>query len=118
MSFSKSFPRTVKGSPYPRWEEVFISEEEERSEEDKCRVENLRIMDQCIEDAKKIMANKSLKPYQTDLVNTAIAVAGNPSKMAEAFCIAVQAGRMAYEAKLGPQLKHAEASSPLTAFLQ
>jgi len=74
MSFSKSFPRTVKGSPYPRWEEVFISEEEERSEEDKCRVENLRIMDQCIEDAKKIMANKSLKPYQTDLINTAIAL--------------------------------------------
>jgi thiazole synthase len=30
----------------------------------------------------------------------------------------VQAGRMAYEAKLGPQAKHAEASSPLTAFLQ
>ncbi|SRR3989338_3128369 len=74
MSFSKSFPRTVKGSPYPRWEEVFISEEEERAEEDKCRVENLRIMDQCIEDAKKIMANKSLKPYQTDLINTAIAL--------------------------------------------
>ena len=74
MSFSKSFPRTVKGSPYPRWEEVFISEEEERAEEDKCRVENLRIMDQCIEDAKKIMANKSLKPYQTDLINIAIAL--------------------------------------------
>lgn len=52
------------------------------------------------------------------LVNTAIAVAGNPSQMADAFRIAVQAGRMAYEAKLGPQLKHAEASSPLTAFLQ
>lgn len=52
------------------------------------------------------------------LVNTAIAVAGNPSQMADAFRIAVQAGRMAYQAKLGPQLNHAEASSPLTAFLQ
>ena len=74
MPFSKSFPRTIKGSNYPRWEEIFISDEEEKAEEEKCRVENLRIMDQCIEDAKKIMANKSLKPYQTDLINTAIAL--------------------------------------------
>ena len=27
MTFSKSFPRTIKGSNYPRWEEVFISED-------------------------------------------------------------------------------------------
>ena len=51
------------------------------------------------------------------LVNTAIAVAGNPAMMAEAFKVAVQAGRMAYEAKLAEQKNHAEASSPLTAFL-
>jgi len=74
MPFSKSFPRTVKGSPYPRWEEVFISEEEEKVEEEKCRIENLKIMDQCLEDAKKIMANKNLKPYQTDLIRMAIAL--------------------------------------------
>lgn len=51
------------------------------------------------------------------LVNTAIAVAGNPKLMAEAFMEAVIAGRKAYEAKLGQQYKHAVASSPLTAFL-
>jgi len=51
------------------------------------------------------------------LVNTAIAVSGNPTKMAEAFKIAVQAGRMAYEARLGAIYSHAVASSPLTAFL-
>jgi thiazole synthase len=51
------------------------------------------------------------------LVNTAIAVAGNPKLMAEAFRIAVIAGRKAYEAKLGAQYKHAIASSPLTQFL-
>ena len=51
------------------------------------------------------------------LVNTAIAVAGNPILMAEAFKEAVIAGRKAYEAKLGQQYKHAIASSPLTAFL-
>lgn len=51
------------------------------------------------------------------LVNTAIAVAGNPVKMAEAFKLAVEAGRMAYEAKLGVKRNFAEASSPLTSFL-
>ena len=51
------------------------------------------------------------------LVNTAIAVAGNPKLMAEAFREAVIAGRKAYEARLGQQYKQAVASSPLTAFL-
>jgi thiazole synthase len=51
------------------------------------------------------------------LVNTAIAVAGNPELMAEAFKEAVIAGRKAYEAKLGKQYNHAVASSPLTSFL-
>lgn len=53
------------------------------------------------------------------LVNTAIAVAGNPSEMALAFKEAVIAGRRAYEAGLGSQAENMEASasSPLTAFL-
>lgn len=51
------------------------------------------------------------------LVNTAIAVSGNPILMANAFKIAVEAGRMAYEAKLGAIGNHAIASSPLTSFL-
>ncbi len=51
------------------------------------------------------------------LVNTAIAVAGDPIKMAEAFRDAVIAGRNAYEAGLGRISKMAEASSPLTGFL-
>lgn len=51
------------------------------------------------------------------LVNTAIAVSANPVQMAIAFKMAVEAGRMAFEAKLAKTVKHAEASSPLTAFL-
>ena len=51
------------------------------------------------------------------LVNTAIAVAGNPVEMARAFKLAVEAGRMAYEAKLGKMQNSAVASSPLTSFL-
>lgn len=52
------------------------------------------------------------------LVNTAIAVAGNPELMATAFKNAVIAGRQAFEAKLGGIRSHAQASSPLTTFLQ
>ncbi|MFE3846388.1 thiazole synthase [Flavobacterium sp. LB3P45] len=51
------------------------------------------------------------------LVNTAIAVAGNPILMAEAFKEAVIAGRKAYEAQLAQKVNRAIASSPLTAFL-
>ncbi len=51
------------------------------------------------------------------LVNTAIAVAGDPAAMAGAFRLGVEAGRRAFVAGLGPGLETAEASSPLTGFL-
>ncbi len=51
------------------------------------------------------------------LVNTAIAVSDYPVQMAIAFKLGVEAGRMAFEARLGAQTKHAMASSPLTSFL-
>lgn len=51
------------------------------------------------------------------LVNTAIAVAGNPLNMAVAFKEGVIAGRRAFESGLGAIANHAEASSPLTSFL-
>lgn len=52
------------------------------------------------------------------LVNTAIATAGDPIRMATAFGAAVRAGRDAYLAKTGRVLEdRASASSPLTGFL-
>jgi thiazole synthase len=51
------------------------------------------------------------------LVNTAIAVAGDPVRMARAFKIAVEAGREAFEAGLGRISKTASASSPETGML-
>lgn len=51
------------------------------------------------------------------LVNTAIAVAGNPIQMAMAFKLAVQAGHMAFNGTLADKVEHALASSPLTQFL-
>jgi thiazole synthase len=47
-----------------------------------------------------------------------MAVAANPAAMAYAFKIAVEAGRIAYETGLAPAHKKAEATSPLTGFLE
>jgi len=52
------------------------------------------------------------------LVNTAIATAKDPVAMAAAFASAVETGRKAFEAGLGATSIFAQASSPLTAFLE
>jgi thiazole synthase len=52
------------------------------------------------------------------LVNTAIAIAPDPARMARAFRMAVEAGREAYATGLGERNDLASATSPLTAFLQ
>lgn len=51
------------------------------------------------------------------LVNTAIAASSDPVAMAIAFKKGVEAGRMAYEAKLATATVVANATSPLTSFL-
>jgi len=51
------------------------------------------------------------------LINTAIAIASDPTRMAAAFQWAVQAGRLAYELGLPEPSAHAHATSPLTGFL-
>jgi len=52
------------------------------------------------------------------LVNTAIAVSGNPVAMAQAFKLAVEAGHLARVSGLGGKSAQAYASSPLTQFLE
>lgn len=51
------------------------------------------------------------------LVNTAIAVAADPVRMAKAFAAATEAGRAAYEIGLPNRSTTAAATSPLTAFV-
>ncbi len=51
------------------------------------------------------------------LVNTAIAIAQHPAQMAAAFKLAVEAGRMAFEARLAAISDKAQASSPLDSLL-
>ncbi|GAG16915.1 unnamed protein product, partial [marine sediment metagenome] len=52
------------------------------------------------------------------LVNTAIATAADPPAMAEAFRLAVEAGRTAYISGPPATGRKASASSPLTGFLR
>jgi thiazole synthase len=52
------------------------------------------------------------------LVNTAIATAADPVEMAQAFKLAVEAGRKACESGPRAATRSAEASSPLTGFLR
>jgi thiazole synthase len=51
------------------------------------------------------------------LVNTAIAIASDPNRMAVAFKMAVEAGRAAYEMGLAAQQESASPTSPLTNFV-
>ena len=52
------------------------------------------------------------------LVNTAIAVADDPIRMARAFRMAVEAGLLARESGPGMRSFQAQATSPLTGFLE
>src|ERR1051325_3893321 len=52
------------------------------------------------------------------LVNTAIAIAGDPNRMGIAFKMAVEAGRAAYEMGVAQASETAQATSPLMAFLE
>ena len=52
------------------------------------------------------------------MANTALATSGNLPLMAEAFKLAIEAGRKAYLAKTGAVQDCASASSPLTGFLR
>ena len=70
MAFSRRFPRDVKGSPYPTWEEVYLSKEEEAKLEQEQRQANLALMRECLDDAKRILADSK----EGDVVDIAIAL--------------------------------------------
>ena len=74
MAFSKSFPKTTDKSAYPKWVEIFLTEAEESGVEQEARKENVELMKQCIDDARKIMQDRNLKDYQTDLIHLAISL--------------------------------------------
>ncbi len=74
MAFSKSFPKPNKTGTYTTWEEVSISEAEEREAEARARVQNVKVLKESITDAKSLMKENQLKDYQTDVVTLAVAL--------------------------------------------
>lgn len=74
MGFSKTFPRTVKGTNYPQWEEIFLTDLEEIQVDERARQENLKLMRECIKDAEGIISEYGLKRFQTSLLQIAIAL--------------------------------------------
>lgn len=74
MPFSKSFPKQSKTSNYPQWEEITLTEEEEKAVEQKSKEENIKLLKECVDDAKKIIQEKNLNPSQTELMHIAIAL--------------------------------------------
>src|SRR3989344_4755065 len=74
MPFSKSFPKTTDKTIYPKWEEVYLTLEEEKAIESKAKEENCHLMEECIKDAKKIFVKENLKDFQSDIIQTAIAL--------------------------------------------
>ena len=74
MAFSKTFPKQIEGSNYPRWEEVYLSYDEEIESAENARKDNLKIMRECIKDAKALMADVGFKDEQADVIELAKAL--------------------------------------------
>ena len=72
MPFSKSFPKHIEGSNYPKWEEITLTQEEESEVEEKARKENINIFKQCIDDAKQMIEEKGFKGFKEDTLKAAI----------------------------------------------
>jgi hypothetical protein len=58
MTHTKRFPRKVEGSSYPRWEEIVLSDKEEKGVEEKARQENIRLFAECMYDAQVLLSKK------------------------------------------------------------
>jgi hypothetical protein len=74
MAYSKTFPRTIKGSAYPVWEEIFLTDSEEAETEQESRYENIQLMKECIKDADRLINETGLKKFQSNLLSIAIAL--------------------------------------------
>lgn len=71
MGFKKSFRKTSDKSAYPKWVEVELSEDEEKEAATTARQKNVKIMMQCIEDARLVAKEKELdSPAVQDLAKS------------------------------------------------
>lgn len=73
MVFVKSFPKNIKGTSVPIWEEIKLSDEEEKEVERKGVQVHYAMMRECIDDARKMLQEKG---YGSDenVISVAIAL--------------------------------------------
>ena len=71
MAFYKRFPKHTEGSVYPKWVEVTLSEEEERSVEKNARDEQVKLFKECVEDAEKLASGRNMKLDQAEIISIA-----------------------------------------------
>lgn len=74
MVFSKNYPKTSDKSVYPKWIEISLTKEEELDAEKECREENIKVMHECIEDAKIIVKEQKLFENQNHVTRIANAL--------------------------------------------
>ena len=73
MVFSKSFPRELKDGS-TRWEEIFLSAQEEREREQVARQENLFLIRQCIADARNVLKDEKMMDMQSHVLSIAMSL--------------------------------------------
>ncbi len=73
MPFSKRFPKTIPGTNFPLWEDIFLTGEEEKQVEEDCRKENFRILDCCLAEAKALAIKRSINT-ENNVTRLAIAL--------------------------------------------
>lgn len=71
MAYTKSFP-TEGLNGQPKWQEMVLTDQEERQEEQKARASNMMLLRQCIADSKNLVEQEGLRAYQTDVVRVAL----------------------------------------------
>ncbi|MFH1052793.1 MAG: hypothetical protein V1740_00075 [Candidatus Woesearchaeota archaeon] len=74
MVFTKSFPKATDKSTYPKWIEIALTDVEEKQQEQLARSTNIKLMKECIDDAKKIIIDKALASNQEDMIKLAISL--------------------------------------------
>ena len=71
MVFSKSFPRELNtGST--KWEEMFLTAQEEREREQVARQENLFLVRQCVADARNVLKDEKMMDMQSHVLSLAM----------------------------------------------
>ena len=74
MGFSKTFPKSSDKSIYPKWIEVFLEGAEEAEVERSVREKNIKLMKECVDDARIIVQEKRLLENQDILARIAVAL--------------------------------------------